>query len=195
MEAKEFIERKLENYPEAEGSLSKIDGEIAFQWGDEFCQSLSKTIHAKSVSDEKAFFPILRETITEDLFNEQDLYWMTPDGDLRLCIAWGECVDKIETYMYWYVKTSINQWLSQTTEQSSEQEEKAKWQSEEVILLHWIIDKGWNFRDNKKEIGEYMKNTKYHEQPNPFAPVKKEKEEKKTTPTNDAGSPDNYTMA
>jgi len=63
------------------------------------------------IPTEEGFFPILMDTITEDVFNAQDLYFMTPDGDLRLCIAWGECLDKMETYMYWYIKTSINKWL------------------------------------------------------------------------------------
>ena len=86
--------------------------------------ALSRLPNQERVSDEKAFFPILRETITEDLFNEQDLYWMTPNGDLRLCIAWGECVDKMETCMYWYTKTPINQWLSQLPNRPTGKEEE-----------------------------------------------------------------------
>ncbi len=76
----------------------------------ELIEPLSTSKQAE-ISDEKAFFPILRETLTEELFNEQDLYFTTQHGDLRLCIAWGECVDKKETHMDWYVKKPINKWL------------------------------------------------------------------------------------
>ena len=82
---------------------------------------------SERVTDEEAYFPILLETITEELFNERDLYFCTSDGDLRLCIAWGECVDKKETYMYWYIKMPVNKWLSQSPVRG--EEEHYKWEN------------------------------------------------------------------
>ena len=43
-----------------------------------------------------------------------------------------------------------------------------KWRLDDIILLHWMIDNGYNFNDNKEEVAEFMKETKHHEQPNPF---------------------------